>query len=263
MYLEHFQLTRQPFSEHAAVHALWQDGRMAEGLARLEYLVAHGVLGIVTGPTGVGKSALLKQFLHGLPAQHCQAVYCHLSHLPSAGVLKLLITQLGDVPRRGKDRIYQQILERAARSEETLLLVFDEAHLLDAAALTDLRLLISSALDVGPPLKLLLVGQETLRGTLRRTGHVDLLNRVSVRFQLRPLTKDQTMRYIDFQMAQAGGSPKAFDESVKDLIHDFTGGVPRQINNLATACLLQATARKLARIDEELFQQAAQEFQLP
>src|SRR5258708_1861138 len=87
MYLEHFQLERQPFSEHAAMAALWQDGRMAEGLARLEYLVAHGVLGLVTGPTGVGKSALLKQFLHGLAAQHCEAVYCHPRHLPSAALL--------------------------------------------------------------------------------------------------------------------------------------------------------------------------------
>ena len=31
-----------------------------------------------------------------------------------------------------------------------MLLVFDEAHLLDGDALTDLRLLISSALDVRP-----------------------------------------------------------------------------------------------------------------
>ena len=42
-----------------------------------------------------------------------------------------------------------------------------------------------------------------------------------------------------------------------------TGGVPRQINNLATACLLQATARKVMRIDDALFQQAVGEFQLP
>ena len=38
MYLEHFQLKTQPFSEHASVAALWQDQRMDEGLARLEYL---------------------------------------------------------------------------------------------------------------------------------------------------------------------------------------------------------------------------------
>ena len=56
---------------------------------------------------------------------------------------------------------------------------------------------------------------------------------------------------------------KLFDESVKTAIHDFTGGVPRQINNLATACLLQASAQNVLRIDDNLFQHAAGEFQLP
>ena len=35
MYQEHFQLKRQPFSEHAAVNSLWIDQRMKEALARL------------------------------------------------------------------------------------------------------------------------------------------------------------------------------------------------------------------------------------
>ncbi len=73
MYLEHFQLKSQPFAEHAAVSSLWQDQRMDEGLARLDYLVRSGQLGLVTGPSGVGKSALLKRFLHGLLPPHCQA----------------------------------------------------------------------------------------------------------------------------------------------------------------------------------------------
>jgi general secretion pathway protein A len=178
-------------------------------------------------------------------------------------MLKMVVSQLGEAPRRGKERLYEQILERAARAEGALLLVFDEAHLLDSQALTDLRLLISSALDVGPPLKILLVGQEPLRALLRRSQHADLANRVSIRYQLRPLSREQTFRYIDFQLSQAGGDVKLFDESVKAAIHDFTGGVPRQINNLATACLLGATARKLMRIDDDLFQQAVGEFQLP
>lgn len=263
MYLEHFQFSRQPFSEHATVAALWQDARMDEGLARLEYLLGHGELGLVTGPSGVGKSALLKRFLHGLAPQQCETVYCHLTQLPSSGLFKLIVTQLGELPRRGKDRLYEQILGRATRADGTLLLVFDEAHLLSAEALTDLRLLISSALEVRPPLKILLVGQDSLRATLKRTPHADLMNRVSVRYQLRPLTKEQSTRYIDFQLSQAGGNPKSIDDAVKALIHDFTGGVPRYINNLATACLLQAAARKAARVDEDLFQQAAGEFQLP
>lgn len=262
MYLEHFQLRSQPFSEHAAAATLWRDGRMKEGLARLEFLLAMGELGMITGPSGVGKSALIKRFLSGLTPQQCEAVYCHLAHLPSAGLLKLIATELGEAPRRGKDRVYQQILERAGRAEGTLLLVFDEAHLLTSEALTDLRLLISSALDVGPPLKILLAGQDSLRATIKRAQHADLLNRVSVRFQLRALTKEQTSQYVDFQITQAGGNAKLFGEEVKALLHDFTGGLPRAINNLAIACLLQATALGVTRIDEDVFRNAAAEFQL-
>jgi len=51
--------------------------------------------------------------------------------------------------------------------------------------------------------------------------------------------------------------------ALKAAIHDFANGMPRLINNLATACLLQATARKVRRIDEDLFQQVVSEFQLP
>lgn len=263
MYLEHFQLKSQPFAEHAAAAALWADARMNEGLARLEYLVRHGEVGLVTGVSGVGKSALVKRFLHGLGPQQCHTVYCHLTQLPSAGLLKLVATQLGEAPRRGKERLFEQILERARRAEGALLLVFDEAHLLSAESLTDLRLLVSSALEIGPPLKILLAGQEPLRATLKRAVLADLANRVSVRFQLRPLTKEQTLHYVDFQLTAAGGDTKIIDDSVKSLIHDFTGGIPRYVNNVAVACLMQATAQKLPRVDDDVFQHAVGEFQLP
>ena len=68
--------------------------------------------------------------------------------------------------------------------------------------------------------------------------------------------------YVDFQISQAGGDIKIFGPEVKDLLHDFTGGLPRAINNLAIACLLQATAANLARVDEDVFRQATAEFQL-
>jgi general secretion pathway protein A len=261
MYLKHFQLKDQPFSEHAALTALWKDGRTDEGLARLNYLADHGTLGLLLGTSGVGKSALLKRFLSSLSGR-CETVYCHLTQLSSAGLLKTVATGLGETPRRGKERLYEQIMDRAMRAEGSLLLVFDEAHLLSSEALTDLRLLISSALDVGPPLKILLAGQESLRATLRRAQHADLLNRVTVRFHLRPLSKDQTVRYIDFQLKQAGGDTQIFDDSVKQAIHDFTGGLPRAINNLATACLIQAAATGVVRVDDDLFQHAAGELQL-
>ena len=40
---------------------------MQQGLARLRYLAEQATVGLVTGASGVGKSALLKRFLHELP----------------------------------------------------------------------------------------------------------------------------------------------------------------------------------------------------
>ena len=263
MFFNHFQFTTQPFAERVSAEALWPDDRMQQGLARLRYLAEQATVGLLIGASGVGKSALLKRFLHDLHGPRWQPVYVHLTHLSAAGLLKLLVGKLGEVPRHGKGRLFEQILGKARQAEGGLLLILDEAHLIDSEALTPIRLLISSALDDTPPLKVLLAGQEPLRQTLRQSQHADLLNRISVRFHLAPLSKEQTTSYIDFQLKQAGGSEKLFDAAAKSLIHDYSGGVPRQINNLATACLLQAAAQNAPRISDAMLQQTLSEFQLP
>jgi len=60
----------------------------------------------------------------------CDPQYCHLAQLPGGSLLKLIVTLLGEVPKFGKDRLYSQILDRAKRSEGTMLLILDEARLL-------------------------------------------------------------------------------------------------------------------------------------
>ena len=263
MFLNHFKFTSQPFAERTSADALWSDERMQQGLARLHYVAEHGTVGLVTGASGVGKSALLKRFMHELSGPQWQPVYLHLTHLPAAGMLKLLVSKLDEVPRRGKDRLFEQILAKARQVEGMLLLILDEAHLLNVDALTDIRLLISSALDDVPPLKVVLVGQEPLRHTLRQSSQVALLNRIGVRHHLPSLSKAQTATYIDFQLKQAGGSEKLFEDSTKAMIHDYSGGIPRQINNLATACLLAAAAENVSRVTEAILQKTLTEFQLP
>ncbi len=263
MFLNHFKLTSQPFAERVAADALWSDDRMEQGLARLQYVADHATVGLVTGASGVGKSALLKGFMHKLAGPQWQVVYLHLTHLPAAGLLKQLVSKLDEVPRRGKDRLFEQILEKAHQAEGTLLVILDEAHLLDQDALVDLRLLVSSALDDAPPLKLVLAGQEPLRHTLRQSSQAALLSRIGVRLHLSPLNKDQTAAYIDFQLKQAGGSEKLFEDSAKGMIHDYSGGIPRQINNVATACLLSALAENAPRVSESILQHTLNEFQMP
>ena len=111
MFLNHFQFPSQPFAERAAANALWPDDRMQQGLARLQYVAEHATVGLVTGASGVGKSALLKRFIHELTGPQWQVVYLHLTHLPVAGLLKLVVGKLGEVPRLGKDRLFQHLAD--------------------------------------------------------------------------------------------------------------------------------------------------------
>ena len=98
---------------------------------------------------------------------------------------------------------------------------------------------------------------------MRQSQHAALLNRIAVRHHLAALAKSETATYIDFQIKRAGGSEKLFEAAAKELIHDFSGGVPRQINNLATACLVQAMADNANRVNEAIVRQTLNEFTLP
>jgi len=263
MFTTHFQMTRHPFSEHTSVDSLLRDERVSQGLARLNYLLQHGAIGLVIGATGVGKSSLIKLFLSQLSSNHVHPAYLHLTRLSSTSFLKLVVTALGETPRYTRERVFLQILEKTRSLEMPVLLVVDEAHLLSAGAFTDLRLLVSNALDEAPPLKILLCGQEPLREPLKRTCHADLVHRISVRYHIPPMDRDQTAAYVDFQIKQAGGDQKIFEPEVKSLLYDHTRGIPRQINNLATACLIHAAVQNAQRINEAIFQATLAEFQLP
>lgn len=264
MFTTHFKMTAQPFVEGLPVDRLQRDERIQQGLARLEYLALSGTVALITGHTGVGKSSLIKLFLDSLSRNRYSPLYIHLTHgVPAGGILRLIVRSLGEVPKRGKESLFLQILEKTKASEPTTLLAIDEAHLLPPVTLTDLRLLVSSALTDRPPLKIVLCGQEPLRDELKRTCHADLLHRISVRYHMPPLNRDQTATYIDTQMRGVGASEKVFEPETKSLIHDYANGFPRQINNIATACLLNAAAKNLQKVNAELLNATMAEFHLP
>lgn len=263
MFLNHFKMNDHPFQERPPVEWILNDNRISQSLARLDYFAAQGTLALVIGQTGVGKSTLLRLFIQNIGKNRYRPVYLHFTGIPSSGLLRLIVTQLGETPRRGKDHLFLQILDRTAKGDLSTVLIIDEAHLIDPQALTDLRLLVSSALDTEVPLKILLSGQEPLARLLARASLSDLVNRITVRCHLGPLTKDQTASYIDSRMRCAASHDKVFEPEAKSLIHDYASGIPRQINNIATACLLNAAARNLNKINEPLVTDTMAEFRLP
>lgn len=262
MFYEFYQLNALPFEERIHPDKMLTDARFAHGLSRLEYFVHGGMAALITGATGLGKSSLLRLFVEKLPTSRYQILYLHLTHVESASLLRTLVTALGEKPKLGKDRLFAQIQDRTRASDRMSVLIIDEAHLLGEEALTDLRLLLTGSLDEDARLKIVLCGQHALNHTLARSNLADLVNRIAVRYQLFPLTKDQTVCYIDHRLSAVGGSDKLFEDEAKHQIHDYAGGIPRVINNLATICLIQGAAKKQKRINAAIVGEAAAELRL-
>ena len=262
MFLNHFALTAHPFAEKPPLDWLLRDERINQALARLKFFEQQGAIALIIGQTGLGKSSLLKLFIHQLPQNLYHPVYLHLTPLNANAFLRLMVIKLGEKPKMGKDRLLLQILARIDQNDKCTLFIIDEAHLINPQTLTDLRLLISS-IDEQLNLKILLCGQEDLSQILKRSSHTDLLQRISLQVILRPLSKEKTAAYIDYRITKAGGTAKIFESQAKALIHDYTGGVPRQINNVATACLINAAARRVNKIAEALVNETMNEFSLP
>lgn len=259
--INHFKMNMYPFIEQPGVDQLCKDERITQGLARLDYFLTQGLIALLLGQTGVGKSCLIRLFLHSLSRNRIKPIYLHLTNITAKGLLRLLVSALGEVPKIGKDRLFLQIMDKT-QNELPTLLVFDEAHLLDPEVLTDIRLLVSG-METNQNLKIILSGQDPLSHTLKRSTHADLVQRINVSYYLRALTREQTALYIDSRMRSSGASEKIFEPEAKDLIHDYAHGIPRQINNMATACLLNAAARNEQKVTQALVNLTISETFLP
>jgi general secretion pathway protein A len=189
-------------------------------------------------------------------------VYVHLTHVQALSFLKILVTSLGEIPQRGKDRVLQQIVNKIKSTDIKTILLIDEAHLLSTDALIDLRLLISSAVDGLNHLKIVLFGHSEIKREFKRSCHKALVQRTTIPYHIPPMTMSQTHQYIDFQMRRVHSNEKVFEEEVKKDIHEYAQGVPRLINNIATACLIIAAAENKQKVDENILTQAVKEIQL-
>jgi general secretion pathway protein A len=263
MFLKHFQMSDNPFSERPPYNWILCDERFERALARLKFFIDQGRLALIIGQTGVGKSSLLRLFKRETPQNRYQPVFFHITNVSPNAFLRMIVTRLGEAPKLGKDRLFLQIMDRIKNNEAETILIIDEAHLLPSQALTDLRLLISAGTDTDISLKIVLSGQEPLAALLKRNVHADLVGRINVQFRLNALTKIQTLSYIDHRLKCAGASEKCIDSESKELIHDYSGGIPRLINNIATACLINAASKSLKQVSVGLVNETMAEFRLP
>jgi general secretion pathway protein A len=266
MYTSFFGLNEKPFAITPDPRYLFLSERHGEALAHLVYGVTEsGGFIQLTGEVGTGKTTLVRSLLlNKMPENADVAVVLN----PQLSVVEFLATICEelhiDVPHnKGSvkaltDALNRHLLKAHAEARRTILVV-DEAQNLAPAVLEQVRLLTNLETAKQKLLQIILIGQEELRDLLARNDLRQLAQRITARYHLEPLSRDETARYIEHRLKVAGALGEVFDGGAKKEVFRLSQGVPRLINVICDRALLGAYAQESRRVNPRLIRQAAAE----
>ncbi len=245
MYERYFNLRDQPFRLTPDPSYLYLGSKHREGFAHLLFAMREGSGFVaVTGEVGTGKTTLVRALLAETRNDNIAVGYIFNPVLSPTELLQTINAELG-IPSRTTskkqliDALNRFLLAQKADGGRAVIIV-DEAQNLDPEVLEQLRLLSNLETETEKLLQIILLGQPELRELLDRPDLRQLSQRVAIRWQLDPLDRHETRKYVQHRIRVAGGDEKLFDTRALDLLHDHSGGIPRLVNILAHRSMLVA-----------------------
>ncbi|MFH1069230.1 MAG: AAA family ATPase [Candidatus Glassbacteria bacterium] len=149
------------------------------------------------------------------------------------------------------DRLNAFLLDLVERGGSAVLII-DEAQNLSAPVLEQIRILSNLETTRQKLLQIILVGQLELKRKLEKPDLRQLNQRISVRYQIRPLTLEETKRYVEHRLFVAGSnSSVTFSDAAFERIYEFSRGVPRLVNLICERCLLATFVDQVRRVEQD------------
>lgn len=264
MYAEYFGLNEKPFSIAPDPRYLYMSESHQEALAHLLYgLQTEGGFVLLTGEIGTGKTTICKCMFQQAPPEINFAFIIN----PKVTALELLETICDEFlikkpePASKKnliDLINRYLLKVNEQGKKTVI-VIDEAQNLTGDVLEQLRLLTNLETSRHKLLQIVLLGQPELRELIRKPELRQLSQRITARFHLGSLSREDTALYILHRLNTAGGERAFFTDGAIQLIYQLTAGVPRLINLLCDRALLGAYTELEDQVTRGIVKQASKE----
>lgn len=256
--LNHFGFTHHPFARHTPHDAVLRHRGFEEAFKRLLFTFEIEGLALLLSEPGCGKSLLLAELAEHL-LKDTQWVVHYFAHTTTGpfGLLNVIAQKNGLKPKRSRSETALTIANKLLGDDRRHLLIVDEAHDLPDASLEDLRLLTIADFDRSSPFMLLLAGLPQLDDRLQESTHRALDQRVTTYARLLPLAGDESCLYLKTRLAAAGADRPVFDDAATQTLFETSDGVPRRLNNLATAALIVAASRNRRIVDAQDVHDAA------
>jgi type II secretory pathway predicted ATPase ExeA/cell division septation protein DedD len=273
IYESYYGLREKPFSLASDPRFLYKSvshalafNELLTGIRRREGLI------VLTGDIGTGKTTLCRAVLEHLD-QKTFSTFVPDPFASREDLLKMLLIDFGvmsvDDLKAGRLRnasrpdlsypLYE-FLKSLQPLRAFAVLIIDEAQNLSVPLLEEIRIL-SDLEDGGKLLQVVLVGQLELKASLKLPQMRQVDQRVSVRCDLGPLTRDGISGYVAHRLLVAGGSPDRiqFTDAALDEVYDVSRGVPRLVNLICDRALQHGHRERAAQIQPRLIARAAED----
>jgi general secretion pathway protein A len=260
MYTKFYNLREKPFEITPDPRFLFLSENHKEALAHLTYAVKEKKgFTVITGEVGTGKTTLVQTLLHKLDG-NTRTAYIFNPKLGSTDFLNYICEDLGlKGQKRSKGQsivLLHHFLTACYARNEKVVLIIDEAHTLDPNLLEEVRLLTNLETPKSKLLQVILMGQPELDDILNRPEFRQLKQRVSLRYHMQPLNKEETKEYIQKRLRIAGTfDTSIFTSKAHRQIYQYSKGIPRLINILCDNALLIGYANEQKVIGESAIQE--------
>lgn len=270
MYEQYFGFAEKPFSLTPDPKYLYRSESHANAFDLLQYALdrREGFV-VITGDIGTGKTTLCRALLEQTDKKTFTALLLN-PFLSEEDLLKAVLQDLGVLSRGDQRRSFRQpskqdlvnalhdfllsLVPLGARA----VLIIDEAQNLPLSILEQIRILSNLETDKEKLLQIILVGQLNLVPLLRSPELRQLHQRVTIRYQLEPLDQEEVAAYIAHRLTIAKPArPVTFAPQAVELVHRYTGGIPRLINMLCDRALINAFTAQTSRIEPDMVEAAA------
>lgn len=242
--LQHWNLTTKPFEATWDTRFYHRSPQHQEALERLFYLAHEGTMniGMLTGEIGSGKTITRAMLALALGRNEFVIASCENSGFLFEELLEAVLRQIDpdahSLPagKFARCERLREVCEACASRGRHVLIMLDEAQDMPPDTLRQLACLTNFNGDGRALLSLVLIGQPSLRQLV--AGNQAIQQRIGLRFHLNALDEEETGRYIRHRLMAAGHeNGDLFTPEALEKLHDFTRGIPREINRSAKLCL--------------------------
>ena len=264
MYNKFFGFREKPFKLVPNPAYFYLSKSHEEAMAHLNYAISQGDGFVeITGEVGTGKTTLCRAFLESLNGT-VEAAYIFNPKLGPKQLLKTIneefgINTEGDDTKDLIDRLNAFLMQKKASGKKIILLI-DEAQNLNRNVLEQLRLLSNLETNRDKLLQIILVGQPELSEILNSHALRQVGQRITLSYQLRPLTLTECKEYIHYRIGIAAQkTPIKFDRSAYRQIYKYSKGIPRLINIVCDRALLTAFVLNQFKITARIAKESIRE----